>query len=420
MRRHGCADVDPDEDEPSALARDLERLGHRRRRTRGLDHDVEAPAARDLGDRVVERVVRERIERLHRAQLERPGAARLLRLEQNDPRVVRGRSHHTEEADGAAADHRHGIRGIDAVCGDRRVYATENGSTIAPCLNESSSGSLCSHSPRAFISSASAPSIEKPKWSRPPGPTTHSPTTVSPGLSPRTAAPTSSTSPHHSCPGMIGYETGMMYRPSKSSKSEWQMPTARGWMRTSSGPICGSATSLIGRLVRGFEDERFHSSSKSRVDGVEAVDMRTFMSLATPEASCSKAVSTLVDRRSPGDDALDGQPARGDLRGDAGPVVDAVAPGADDRQVVERQQHQLDLGGRDVQADLHDRAAAPNGANARIDSPAVSGALDRDVDAEAVRPLEELPWNVDRARVEDLAEPNCSTSSRRAGFGSEL
>ena len=89
------------------------------------------------------------------------------------------------------------------------LYATENGSTNAPCANESSSGMRCSHDAFATKYSASAPPIEKPKWSSPLL-TTHSPTTRSPCRSPSTAAPTSAISPDHSWPGMIGYETGMM------------------------------------------------------------------------------------------------------------------------------------------------------------------------------------------------------------------
>ena len=75
--------------------------------------------------------------------------------------------------------------------------------------NESSSGMRCSQDALATKYSASAPLIEKPKWSSPLL-TTHSPTTRSPARSVVTPLPTSATSPDHSWPGMIGYETGMM------------------------------------------------------------------------------------------------------------------------------------------------------------------------------------------------------------------
>ena len=77
------------------------------------------------------------------------------------------------------------------------LYATENGSTNAPCTNESSSGMRCSHDALATKYSALAPLIEKPKWSSPLL-TTHSPTTRSPALSVVTPLPTSATSPDHS------------------------------------------------------------------------------------------------------------------------------------------------------------------------------------------------------------------------------
>ena len=60
------------------------------------------------------------------------------------------------------------------------AYATENGSTNAPCWNESSSGIRWSQDALATKYSASAPLIENPKWSSPLL-TTHSPTTRSPG-----------------------------------------------------------------------------------------------------------------------------------------------------------------------------------------------------------------------------------------------
>ena len=119
-----------------------------------------------------------------------------------------------------------------------------NGSTRAAWVHVSWAGSLCSHSARATKYSAAAPEIEKPKWSRPPGPTTHSPTTGSPGLTSSTPGPASATSPAHSWPGVTGYRIGMMYRPASSSRSEWQIPTARDRTRTSPGPGAGHSASV--------------------------------------------------------------------------------------------------------------------------------------------------------------------------------
>ena len=72
-----------------------------------------------------------------------------------------------------------------------------NGSTVAPCCQDSSSGRRWAQSARILNRSAAAPLIEKPKWSAPPL-TVHSPTMRSPGRTLRTSGPTATTSPDHS------------------------------------------------------------------------------------------------------------------------------------------------------------------------------------------------------------------------------
>src|SRR5215210_7101301 len=55
----------------------------------------------------------------------------------------------------------------------------------------------------------------------------------------------------------------MMYRPSRSSKSEWQIPTARDLMSTSSGPIGGGSRSATIARSGASKTNAFISSSLS-------------------------------------------------------------------------------------------------------------------------------------------------------------
>ena len=161
-----------------APSRRENRLPRSRRRIRALRSIRRQPSAKS-------RAVGSRATRA--PELECLVPSRRLRLEQHDGCVVRGGGHDAEQADRAAAEDCHGVRRVDpAGAGRWRCRRPRRARPSRPSVNERSSGSLCSHSPRALKYSASAPSIEKPKWSRPAGPTTHSPTTRSPGCSPPT------------------------------------------------------------------------------------------------------------------------------------------------------------------------------------------------------------------------------------------
>src|SRR5581483_11340132 len=101
------------------------------------------------------------------------------------------------------------------------------------------------------------------------------------------------------------------------------MPTACDLTRTSSGPISGSGISATvawwgASKIRAFiallgscRDQDLHVLG--RVGG-QALEARLSLLHAQPR----------------GDDPFDGESSRCDLRGDPRPVVDAVAPAADD------------------------------------------------------------------------------------------
>ena len=82
-----------------------------------------------------------------------------------------------------------------------------------------------------------------------PQPIATSPTTRSPGAKPSTPAPTSTTTPVHSCPGTIGYSASPIRKyasePSKISTSVPQIPTADGAISSSPSPGVGSGRSTI-------------------------------------------------------------------------------------------------------------------------------------------------------------------------------
>src|SRR5689334_20545796 len=102
------------------------------------------------------------------------------------------------------------------------------------------------------------------------------------------------------------------------------MPTAWDLTSTSSGPICGSATSVTVAwcgaskisafivLLGSCRDQHLHVLGRA---GGQAFEARL----------------RLVHREAPGDDPFDRKPPRRDLCREPGPVVDAVAPAADDR-----------------------------------------------------------------------------------------
>ena len=64
--------------------------------------------------------------------------------------------------------------------------------------------------------------------------------TWSPGCTDVTPAPTSSTTPDPSCPRMIG--KGIFRSPFMTCRSLWHTPPA--YIRTSTSPACGGATSI--------------------------------------------------------------------------------------------------------------------------------------------------------------------------------
>src|SRR5262249_6193289 len=175
------------------------------------------------------------------------------------------------------------------------------------------------------------------------------------------------------------------------------MPTACDLTSTSSGPICGCSMSVTTALCGAWKMRAFMALLGSRRDqhlhllrhaGGEPLEGR--LGLGHAETT--------------GNDALHGEPSRRDLRGDARPVVDAVAPAADDLEVVERPEHRVDLAALDMQPDLDDGAATLDRLDAGPERVTETCALDRDVDAEPVRSLAQLRGDVRRPRIEDVAQ----------------
>src|SRR5581483_616581 len=81
LDRRAAPDVDADEDDPPFESREGKDARHRRRYARRLDDDVEAPAARRLGDLLGKRTGA-RIDRANGSDLEAERATMRLRLDQ--------------------------------------------------------------------------------------------------------------------------------------------------------------------------------------------------------------------------------------------------------------------------------------------------------------------------------------------------
>ena len=217
----------------------------------------------------------------------------------------------------------------------------------------------CSQDALATKYSASAPLIEKPKWSSPLL-TTHSPTTRSPGLRVVDAAPDlgdlarplvardDRVRDGDDVAALVELEVRVADADVARAHEHLVRGDRRARRRRGPRRVCGcSNTSAFIRVASSLVDQH--------LDLVRRCPMRA-------EAKASGASSSVHAAR---DDALDGQVACGDLRRDPVEVVDPVAPGADDREVVERPEHRLDRRLADEQARLRERAPPAERADGR-------------------------------------------------------
>ena len=182
------------------------------------------------------------------------------------------------------------------------------------------------------------------------------------------------------------------------------MPTAWDLTSTSSGPICGCSISVTTASCGALEDQCLHRSPSCRWSLCISRDQHLHVlrraraqpleARLAPRPCGSRPVTTRSTGRPPG----------GDLRRDARPVVDAVAPAPDDLQVVQRPEHGVDFAAAHMQPDLHHGSRRLTASAQVLKASPNPGALDRDVDAQAVRPLTQLGRHVRGRRIEDLAE----------------
>src|SRR5690348_214026 len=113
------------------------------------------------------------------------------------------------------------------------------------------------------------------------------------------------------------------------------MPTLRERTSTSSAAISGTSRSRTTAWRGSSKMSAFTWSPFSLSD--EDLD---FVCGARRESI--ERVGCVVERHCARDDALDRKASRSDLSSDPVEVIDPVAPGADDREVVQRPQHRLD------------------------------------------------------------------------------
>src|SRR5262245_44383760 len=114
------------------------------------------------------------------------------------------------------------------------------------------------------------------------------------------------------------------------------MPTACDRINTSSGPMSGSSMSATTASFGAWKIRAFMALLGSCRD----------QHLATLRRLRRQALEGrlgLVHAQPAGYDALDREAPGRDLCGDPRPVVDAIAPAADDLQVVQRPEHGIDL-----------------------------------------------------------------------------
>src|SRR5919197_2253258 len=107
------------------------------------------------------------------------------------------------------------------------------------------------------------------------------------------------------------------------------MPTLRERTRTSSDAIVGTSRSRTAARCGSSKTSAFIQLPPSMVD--QLLDL-----IRRARREPREGVRRVVERDVARDDALDRQIAGGDLRRDPVEVVHPVAPGADDRKVVER------------------------------------------------------------------------------------
>src|SRR6185295_18168998 len=186
----------------------------------------------------------------------------------------------------------------------------------------------------------------------------------------------------------------MMYRPSYSSKSEWQIPTLRERTSTSSAAIAGTSMSRTAACCGCSNTSAFISSHSSLVD--QHLDLVGFA-----RRELRKDIRRVIERDCPRDDSLDRQVAGGDLSHDSIEVVHPIAPGSHDRQVVQSPEHRLDNCLADEEPGLCKRAAPTERPNRVREPGRMARALDRDIHAEPVTLIAEIHGKIDRGRIED-------------------
>ena len=147
----------------------------------------------------------------------------------------------------------------------------------------------------------------------------------------------------------------------------------------------------------------------------------TLISSAVPDAKRAKASGAPSRSTLARHDALDRQIAGCDLRGDAIEVVHPVAPGPDDREIVERPEHRLDgcLADEQARSARACRAGGASRSRPRSRSGARSTRSPRRRRGRRSRP----GGTRGRRRVvgsSTVATPSASARARRAGFGSEM
>src|SRR5580765_6883467 len=123
------------------------------------------------------------------------------------------------------------------------------------------------------------------------------------------------------------------------------MPTLRERTSTSSAPIVGTSSSRIAALRGSSNTSAFIAAPPSLLD--KALDL---VRRAGREAR--ERVGRIVQPDLARDHPLDRKVPGADLRCDPVEVVDPVAPGADDREVVQGPEHRLDRRLADEQAGL--------------------------------------------------------------------
>src|SRR6478672_4122295 len=113
------------------------------------------------------------------------------------------------------------------------------------------------------------------------------------------------------------------------------MPTLRERTRTSSGAIAGTSSSLTEALRGSSNTNAFMIASALLID--QNLDL-----VGAAGREPLEGARRVAEQDRARDDAFYGKGAGADLGGDAVEVIDPVAPGADDCQVVERPEHRLD------------------------------------------------------------------------------